>query len=157
MSPHSTRAALGLLGAPLRHLRRFSWAAAVAGAVVLTFGVAAWLAVLGWFDAPYWVLVVWGIAIGGTIAGGAVAWRHRTTLSDDALAHHLEGQDNWRSGQLRALLERPAAGTSEPLLAAADEIEARSLVLTGSEALQPVRRQLRYRAAVRTAACNRGQ
>ena len=147
MSPHATKSALGLLGAPLRHLRRLSWAAAGAGTVVLTFGVAAWLAVLGWFDPPYWVLVAWALAIGGTIVGGVVAWRHRTALSDAALAHHLEGQDPWRPGQLRALLERPAAGTSESLLAAADEVEARTLVRNGTEALHPMRRRLRYRAA----------
>jgi len=120
MSPRSTKSALGLLGAPLRQLRRLSWAAAGAGAVVLTFGVAAWLALLGWFDPPYWVLVAWVLALGGTIVGGVVAWRHRTMLSDDALAHHLEGQARWRPGQLRALLEPAAAGTSKSLLAAAD-------------------------------------
>ncbi len=134
-----------LLGAPLRHLRSLSWAAAGTGTVVLTFGVAAWLALLGWFDPPYWVLLAWALAIGGTLAGGVVAWRHRAALSDAALAQHLEGQAPWRPGQLRALLERPAAGTSESLLAEADELEARSLVRDGATALHSMRRRLRYR------------
>lgn len=147
MSPHSTRAALRLLGTPLRHLRSLWWAAAGTGTVVLTFGVAAWLALLGWFDPPYWVLVAWALAIGGALSGGVVAWRHRSALSDAALAQHLERQAPWRPGQLRALLERPAAGTSESLLAEADELEARSLVRDGATALRPMRRRLRYRAA----------
>lgn len=147
MNPNSTRSALHLLGAPLRHLQRLSWAVTGTGSVVLILGVAAWLALLGWFDPPYWVLVAWTLAIGGTLAGGLVAWRRRSALSDTSLAQHLEGQSPWRPGQLRALLERPAAGTSESLLAAADEVEARSLVREGSEALQPMRRRLRNRAA----------
>ena len=146
-APAGTRATLEVLAAPLRRLQAASRVAIGAGLLTLVLGVGAWLAAIGWFDPPYWVLVAWSAALATLLIGGLKAWHNRGTLSAKSLTHSLEASGRWRAGQLGALLDAPAAGTSSALLAAADRAEAETLKREGNTALGDLRRAWRRRAA----------
>ncbi len=146
MIPRSTRAALHLLGMPLRGLRGVSFSATGVGAVTLALGVAAWAAGLGWFNPPYWIFVAWLVVVAILSVGTWRAWRARGALSDVWLARHLEEQAEWRRGQLLSLLGPTAEGTSAQLVLAADRAEAESLERDGATALLPLRQRLVRRA-----------
>ncbi len=143
----ATREALARLIAPVARLSRGGWGATAVGAVALLLGGCAWVARLHWFDAPYWVLVAWALAL---LAGGVAvlaALQAEPALHLRRVARRLEAGGAWRSGALTALLDLPAAGGSPSLLAQADRAEAAALESRGRQAFDPVAVPIRQRAA----------
>jgi hypothetical protein len=138
-----------------RVLRRFSalglrlstaaWALALAGALVLLLGAAAWAARLGWFGQPWWVLATWGLVVlvAGALAVAAV--REARGYSPRWVARELE-QRGFRQGFLGGHLEPAAAGTSPDLLAAADLHHATELETRGPPLVEGLLAPLRKRA-----------
>jgi hypothetical protein len=145
MTEPNTRQELHGLRAPLLTMRRASAVMGAAGVALLILGGTAWVADLGWFAPPYWVLVSWFLVIVASAALILIGWRHRSLLSTAAVARFLESQPRWRSGQLLAFLDRPASGTSPSLFAAADREEAQALAREGPDALMPLRHRWRAR------------
>ena len=124
MSGVATSRALQRLSRPLRLRARAGWLALGIGSAALLLGLAAWAVRLGWIEAPHWVLVAW-LAVGGALLLVArLAWGALRSLSQARVATRLEELGAWRRGTLTALLEQPAAGTSDSLLAQADAAQA---------------------------------
>lgn len=142
MAP-ATEQALRRLGAPLRLAARAGWTALGFGAAALTLGAGAWLVRLGLVDAPWWVLAAWcgALIVLGGIGWGA--WRDRARLTSGGIAGALERNGAWRQGALTSLLDRAAAGTSDALLARADQDQAAALTSRGPEAVAPLSRAVR--------------
>jgi len=139
----ATEQALRRLGAPLRLAAGAGWIALGLGAAALALGAGAWLVRLGLVDAPWWVLAAWCgalIALGGI---GWGAWRDRARLTSGGIAGALERNGAWRQGALTSLLDRAAAGTSDALLARADQDQAVALTTRGPEAVAPLSRAVR--------------
>ena len=65
MTAPATQGALQRLGRPLRSRNGAGWAALGLGAVAALLGAWAWSVQLGWFSAPYWVLIAWSMALLG--------------------------------------------------------------------------------------------
>ncbi len=148
MNGPATARALERLARPLRLRQRLGWASAACGAAVLLLGAAAWLARLGVLNAPWWVLAAWAAALTAVAATAAIAWRHDTELRLPAVARALEDRGAWRRGALVALLDSPAAGTSDALLGLADAARATDLAERGSAAAEPLARHAGRRLAV---------
>ena len=144
----ATWRSLDRLARPLARLSRTAWGALALGAGALLLGVAAWGARLGWFDAPYWVLMAWAAALTVAAVPLWLAWRSDGRFSRGGVARWLEERGGWRRGALTAFLEPSARGTSESLLAAADSAQAADVDARGRAALDPVARPLRGRALV---------
>lgn len=143
MTAPATEQALRRLGAPLRLAAGAGWTALGLGAAALTLGTGAWLVRLGWVDAPWWVLAAWCgalVALGGI---GWRAWRDGARLTSGGIAGALERNGGWRQGSLTSLLDQPAAGTSDALLAQADRDQAAALAGRGPEAVAPLSRSVR--------------
>jgi hypothetical protein len=147
MSTGATTRALERLARPLRLRERAGWVAAALGASALLLGAAAWLARLQVLDAPWWVLAAWAAALAAAAAVAALGWRHDTTLRLPAIARALEDGGAWRRGALVALLESPAAGTSDALLGLADQARATDLAARGPDAVIPLARRAGRRLA----------
>ncbi|MGH7517963.1 MAG: hypothetical protein ACREOC_10905 [Gemmatimonadales bacterium] len=147
MSGPATTRALERIARPLRLRQRAGWMAAGFGAAALLLGAAAWLARWQVLNAPWWVLAAWAAALTAAGAVAAIAWRHDLALRLPAVAHTLEDGGGWRRGALVALLEAPAAGTSEALLGLADETRATDLAERGPEAAAPLARRVGRRLA----------
>ncbi|HEX7337974.1 MAG TPA: DUF4175 family protein, partial [Gemmatimonadales bacterium] len=130
--------ALQRLGRPLRARSHAGWAALALGSAALLLGGWAWTVRLGWFSAPYWVLVAWGTAIAALIAVLLLAWRAQRRLSTLRLARRLEDAGAWRHGTLTSLLDSAAAGTSSALLDLADRAQAEDVARRGAEAVKPI-------------------
>jgi len=143
----ATHGALQRLGRPLRSRNGAGWAALGLGAVAALLGAWAWSVRLGWFSAPYWVLLAWSMALLGLVAITYLAWGTQTRLSTAGLARRLEDLGAWRHGTLTALLDTAAAGTSGELLALADRAQAEDVARRGSAAVEPIARPVRIISA----------
>ena len=108
------------------------------GTTAMLLGGWAWTVRLGWFSAPYWVLVAWGTALVGLVAVLYLAWNAQRRLSTLRLAHRLEDSGAWRHGTLTSLLDSAAAGTSSSLLDLADRAQAADVARRGAEAVKPI-------------------
>jgi hypothetical protein len=143
MSGVATRRALQRLSRPLRIRARAGWLALGLGSAALVLGAAAWLVRLGWISAPQWVLLAWtGVAVALAVVV-VLAWSRVRALSGARVANRLEELGAWRRGALTALLERPARGTSDALLAEADAAQAREVERRGDAAVEPLARPVR--------------
>ena len=147
MTAPATHGALQRLGRPLRSRNGAGWAALGLGAVAALLGAWAWSVRLGWFSAPYWVLLAWSMALLGLVAITYLAWGTQTRLSTAGLARRLEDLGAWRHGTLTALLDTAAAGTSGQLLALADRAQAEDVARRGSAAVEPIARPVRIISA----------
>jgi hypothetical protein len=143
MNSRATSQALHRLSRPLRLRARAGWLALGLGAVALILGAAAWTVRLGWVGAPQWVLLAWLLA---AVVLAAVTWLARGALgglSQSRVARRLEDLGAWRRGTLTALLDQPARGTSDALLARADAEEAMEVDRRGDAAVEPLVRPVR--------------
>jgi hypothetical protein len=113
------------------------------GSVALLLGAAAWSVRLGWFSAPYWVLVAWAMALVALSAVIYVGWGTHAGLSVKRLARRLEDLGAWRRGSLTALLDGAASGTSVALLDLADRAHADDVARRGAAAVEPLARPVR--------------
>jgi hypothetical protein len=138
-----TGQALARLATPLRTRSGLAWGALGLGLSGLLLGLAAWSAHLGWIDAPYWVLVAWGVAFAALGVVAWLAWSARSELSASRVAGRLEELGAWRYGTLTALLGAIAPGTSEALLQLADRAQAADLERRGLTAVAPLARAVR--------------
>ncbi|MEP7227298.1 MAG: DUF4175 family protein, partial [Gemmatimonadales bacterium] len=143
MTAPATQGALQRLGRPLRSRNGAGWAALGLGAVAALLGAWAWSVRLGWFSAPYWVLLAWSMALLGLAAITYVAWGTQTRLSTAGLARRLEELGAWRHGTLTALLDTAAPGTSGQLLDLADRTQAEDVARRGAGAVEPIARPVR--------------
>jgi len=139
-----TGSALAALLGGFRRLSLAAWCAAAGGAVTLLFGGVAWGARLGWLGQPVWVLVAWAIGAVVLLLVALLTVRQVRRLSPGWLASQLEAV-GFRRGALSGHLEPAAAGTSDALLALADERQASDLTARAPEFLArlqaPFRRQ----------------
>lgn len=138
MTAPATHSALQRLGRPLRARSHAGWAALALGTAALLLGGWAWTVRLGWFSAPYWVLVAWGTALVALLMVLFLAWRAQRRLSTLRLARRLEDSGAWRHGTLTSLLDTAAAGTSSTLLDFADRAQAVDVARRGAEAVRPI-------------------
>jgi hypothetical protein len=139
----ATEGALQRLGRPLRSRNGAGWAALGLGTVAALLGAWAWSVRLGWFSAPYWVLLAWSMALLGVGAITYLAWGAQARLSTARLAGRLEDLGAWRHGTLTALLDTAATGTSGALLDLADRAQAEEVTRRGTAALEPIARPVR--------------
>ena len=138
MSGAATQGALLRLAGPLRTRSGAGWLALGFGAAAVLLAGWAWAVRLGWFAAPYWVLVAWIMALAALAVVGWLAWKAHARLSTRRVATQLEELGSWRRGALTSLLDTAATGTSGPLLAQADQAQARDLRERGSTAIEPI-------------------
>ena len=143
MSAPATQGALRRLGRPLRSRNGAGWAALGLGAVAALLGAWAWSVQLGWFSAPYWVLLAWSMATLGLAVVAYLAWAAQARLSTARLADRLEELGAWRHGTLTALLDTAASGTSAELLDLADRAQAEEVNRRGAAAVEPIARPVR--------------
>jgi hypothetical protein len=143
MTAPATHGALQRLARPLQSRSWAGWAALGVGSVALLLGAAAWSVRLGWFGAPYWVLVAWALALAVLSAVIYVGWGSHAGLSVKRLAGRLEELGAWRRGTLTALLDGAASGTSVALLDLADRAHADDLTRRGAVAVEPLARPVR--------------
>jgi hypothetical protein len=139
----ATHLELQRLARPLRARAALGWGALALGSGALLLGVAAWMVRLGWLEAPYWVLLAWGAAVGALLGTAWLAWRARAGLSAGGVAGRLEELGAWRSGSLTALLDHAATGTSVDLLGLADRVQAEDVARRGAAAAEPLARPVR--------------
>ena len=142
MTRSHTEAALTDAARPLR--RSVLWLGAIGAGAGLAgvLAVAAWSARVGMVHAPVWVLVAWTVALLAAAGCALLAARAARAFRAAGVASRLEGQGQWRSGALRALLEPATEGTSPGLRAAADAATADDLRHRAAGALDPERRRL---------------
>ena len=143
MTGPATHGALQRLARPLQSRSWAGWAGLGVGAVALVLGAAAWSVRLGWFGAPYWVLVAWALALAALSTVIYVGWGSHSSLSVKRLAGRLEDLGAWRRGTLTALLDGAASGTSVTLLDLADRAHADDLTRRGATAVEPLARPVR--------------
>ena len=143
MTAPATQGALQRLGRPLRSRNGAGWAALGLGAVAALLGAWAWSIRLGWFSAPYWVLLAWSMALLGLAAITYLGWGTQARLSTAGLARRLEELGAWRRGTLTALLDTTAPGTSGQLLDLADRTQAEDVARRGAGAVEPIARPVR--------------
>ncbi|MEA2714410.1 MAG: hypothetical protein QOK27_2371 [Gemmatimonadales bacterium] len=143
MTASATHGALQRLARPLQSRNWAGWAALGVGSVALLLGAAAWSVRLGWFSAPYWVLVAWALALAALSAVIYVGWGSHAGLSVKRLAGRLEDLGAWRRGTLTALLDGAASGTSVALLDLADRAHAADITRRGAAAVEPLARPVR--------------
>lgn len=143
MSIAATSRALQRLSRPLRIRARAGWLALGLGSATLLLGAASWAVRLGWVTAPAWVLLAWAAATAAVVMVASLAWKAVRSLSHARVARRLEELGAWRRGTLTALLEEPAAGTSDSLLAQADAAQATEVDRRGRAALAPLARPVR--------------
>jgi hypothetical protein len=143
MSGLATSSALERLSRPLRRRAGAGWLALAIGCVALLLGTGAWAVRVGWITGPGWVLVAWAMAAIALAVVGFLAWGALRELSRARLARRLEEMGAWRRGTLTALLDQPAPGTSDALLARADAAEAGELDRRGGAAVEPIARPVR--------------
>lgn len=146
MSPRPTAEAVRELVRPLRGLNRLAWTGLGLGGAALILGVLAWMARLGWFAAPYWVLLAWSLVAASAVLLVILARRYSSQLTPTWAASRLEEGGPWRSGAISSLLDQAAPGTSAALYAAADQARATELRTAGPSALGPVTQRLKGRA-----------
>src|SRR5918997_2752883 len=143
MTAVATHGALQRLAAPLRTWSGAGWIALGLGAASVLLGGWAWAVRLGWLSAPYWVLLAWSMALAALALVAWLAWRAHARLSTGRVATQLEELGGWRRGALTSLLDTAAAGTSDALLAQADETQALDIRDRGSAAIQPIAHSVR--------------
>jgi hypothetical protein len=143
MTAPATGQALARLATPLRTRSWLGWGTLGLGLCGLLLGLAAWSARLGLLDAPYWVLIAWGIALAALAVVAYFAWKAQAELSSLRVAGRLEELGAWRYGTLTALLGAIAPGTSEALFQVADRAQAADLERRGLTAVAPLARAVR--------------
>ncbi len=143
MTSPATHGALRRLARPLRTWSGAGWLALGIGIVAVLLGGWAWTVRLGWFSAPYWVLLAWVMALSALGVVAWLAWTAQVRLSTTRVARQLEELGAWRRGTLTSLLETAAAGTSGDLLAQADKLQAQDIGERGTTAIQPIARGVR--------------
>ncbi|HJP57726.1 MAG TPA: hypothetical protein VJ847_11955, partial [Gemmatimonadales bacterium] len=92
----ATRGALERILAPVVALDRAAWAALAVGGMTVLLGAAAWSARLHWLDAPWWVLLAWGISASALAVTLMAARRAARGLATPAVARRLESGGAWR-------------------------------------------------------------
>jgi hypothetical protein len=122
-------------------------ALAVLGTTLVLVGAVSWMARIGGWRSPVWVLAAWVLALLVLAVGGVLAWRAFGALSTARLARRLETDGAWRAGALSALLQVQAEGTSGDLLNAADGAQARDIGARGDAAVSGLARRLARVAA----------
>ncbi|MDH5283730.1 MAG: hypothetical protein OEW80_07590, partial [Gemmatimonadota bacterium] len=132
---------------PLRWLAIMARGGVAAGAAAGVLGGFAWLFRLDWLESLWWVPAAWMLAGAFGIGLGWLGVRRLLALSPAWLADRLEAT-GFRRGSLRAHLEAAQSGTSQSLLSAADDLQARSLHAEGRAMLAAVAEGFR-RSAVR--------
>lgn len=144
MVANSLDQALDIVARPLRGASGLARLLAGVAVAVAVFTTAAWMARGGWLVAPAWVLAAWvsvtiilGVSL--VIAGRAV---HR--FDARRVGHGLEQAGAWRHGALTTVLDRPAAGTSGSLHAAATALRAAEVRSRAPEMLAPALGRQRY-------------
>jgi hypothetical protein len=142
----ATRGALERILAPVVALDRAAWAALAVGGMTVLLGAAAWSARLHWLDAPWWVLLAWGISASALAVTLMAARRAARGLATPAVARRLESGGAWRQGALTSLLVPPAPGGSDALYATADRSGADAVRVRGPGALEPIAAPVRRRA-----------
>jgi hypothetical protein len=147
VSGSRTASALAGLAAPLRARVVGAGALAVLGTTLVLVGAVSWMARIGGWRSPIWVLAAWMLALLILAAGGVLAGRALGALSTARLARRLEAEGAWRAGALSALLESQADGTSGDLLDAADGAQARDIGARGDAAVSSLVRRLARVAA----------
>src|SRR4051812_21650334 len=143
MTAPATHGALRRLARPLQNRSGAGWLAVGLGSVTLLLGAAAWVARLGWLNAPYWVLIAWVMALIAAVAVMYIGSTLHARLSAGRLARRLEDLGAWRRGTLTALLDTPAAGTSDALFTMADQTQADEIARRGAAAVEPLARPVR--------------
>ena len=143
MTAGATHGALQRLARPLQSRSWAGWAALGAGSVALLLGASAWSVRLGWFSAPYWVLVAWALAFAALSAVIYVGLGTHSGLTVKRVARRLEDLGAWRRGSLTALLDGAASGTSGALLDLADRAHADDVERRGAAAVEPLARPVR--------------
>jgi len=147
MKQSTTAATLHRLILPIQALEGAAWLVRMCGSMLVILGLAAWLARLGWFDPPYWVLVGWAVAVVAVLGAVVRGWRHRGRLALDAIARVLEEDGVSRRGALTGLLVPPVDGTSGDLYRLADRSRASELAESGRREVAPMAQAARGRAA----------
>jgi uncharacterized protein DUF4175 len=134
----------GLLGG-FRRLEALTLGGIAAGGLALLLGLAAWAARLGWFGQPWWVLAAWGIVLLLLPVAGYFGRRELIRLSPAWLAREME-QQGFRRGAVAGHLEAPLGGTSDDLLALADQRQAEELARRAPELVATIATPFRRRA-----------
>jgi hypothetical protein len=148
MSSGATTRALHRLSRPLRLRARAGWLALGLGAATLLLGGLAWAVRWEWITAPQWVLIAWISAVLAALIVGWFAWTEIAALSHARIAKRLEDLGEWRRGTLTALLDQPAVGVSDSLLARADDVLASEVERRGGTAVEPLARPVQLRGLV---------
>lgn len=130
-----TARALDVLALPLRVRLTVALGLSGAGVALVLLGGLSWLARLGEWRSPLWVLVAWLLALFTLGAGLVLVFRGLRRLSGRQLARRLETEGAWRAGALSSLLDSAAQGTSRTLLDAADDARAGEVGERGPEAV----------------------
>src|ERR671916_361269 len=143
MTAVATHGALQRLAGPLRTWSGAGWFAFGLGPAAVLLGGWAWAVRLGWLSAPYWVLLAWIMALAALAVIAWLALRAHARLSTGRVAKELEELGGWRRGALTSLLDTAAAGTSDALLAQADQSQALDIRERGPTAIEPVAHSVR--------------
>ena len=143
MTAPATHSELQRLARPLRARSGMGWATLGVGTVAVLLGAWAWTVRLGWFSAPYWVLLAWVMALLSFFCVAYLAWLAQSRLSTISLARGLEELGAWRRGTLTSLLDTAASGTSGELLELADRSQAEDVARRGGTAVEPIARPVR--------------
>ena len=156
MTQDTTRGALERIARPLARRVTLGGATLAAAALVVSLGIAAWLARLGLVHSFWWVPLAWLVGLGGVAVAIAVAVKKHRGTTPPALARRLERDGAWRLGTLSGMLTRPADGLSPDLYLAADRATAAELSRRGEGALAPLSAKLRSNNRVAVAALTLG-
>ena len=90
MSPRPTADAVRDLVRPLRSLNALAWIGLSLGLAALILGTLAWIARVGWFSAPWWVLLAWALVLVAALGLFISGRRFSARLSSSACAMRLK-------------------------------------------------------------------
>ena len=142
MTPDTTRGALDGLARPLLRRAVAGGSALTAGAFLLVFCAAAWLARLGVVHSLWWVPAAWIMALVGAVGAFVLVRRRVGSMRAPDLATRLESDGAWRLGALTGMFAPAAPGLSPDLYHAADRACAADVVARGPAALAPLAARL---------------
>ncbi len=145
MTGSSTAHALNRLARPLKRLDSLAWLGFGVGGALVVLGLLSWMARLGWYQEPTWVLTAWAAASGVALAMLGRGWRKHRELTPRLVAGWLEGRGH-RRGSLTGHLEESVAGTSSDLRQLADQRSAAALQSLAEQELHPYHQSFQRRA-----------